>query len=235
MKKVTTILTLPIVEILEGKTIGKAQDVIINPDTKDIFLVLESTRAGNISLLSPKDIEGIGEDFILIKTVASIKKLSQYTELIQDLSSCYSIMGIKVVTNQGNIIGKIVDFELEEATGDIVTVFLDNGDSFEGTQILSICENYVFIHAEKQVETNASSETESSADSLTPSVEVQEVSEPQAGLSADEQYLVGLVLQKDIASADGEYTLAEGTTLTADIIQEAKTHELVTLLTMYAE
>jgi sporulation protein YlmC with PRC-barrel domain len=62
------------------------------------------------------------------------------------------------------------------------------------------------------------------------------VAEVEAESDDNNDFLIGMIISEDVTSDDGEFSVAKGTTLTAEIIEEAKKHEAaIAALTLAVE
>lgn len=216
MKKLSEILELPVMEILNGKVAGRVKDVILHPDTKEVCLVMDEGVFSDFHILQKEGTVGIGSDFITIKTSQAIKSTKESPEFAKILTEYYSIQGLLVITSGGDIVSKIVDFTINEQNWQIVDIILEDDNVFQKNQLLSISEKYVFVQTEETVE------------------EVQEETAENEELD-EEAYLIGMTVQADVTSEDGLFTISTGTMLTKKIIDEAKEQGILAELIMAAE
>lgn len=215
MKKLSEILELPVMEILNGKVAGRVKDVILHPDTKEVCFVMDEGVFTNFHILQKEGAVGVGSDFITIKTNQAIKSTKDDPELAKVLTEYYSIQGLLVITSGGNIVSKIVDFTINEQNWQIVDIILEDGNVFQKNQLLSISEKYVFVQLDEET-----------------AIELQEEETEKAD---EEAYLIGMTVQEDVTNSDGTFTVSAGTVLTREIIDEAKEQGVFAELIMVAE
>lgn len=214
MRKLSEIAQLPVMEILNGKIVGKVRDIVVNPDTKEALMVMDEGVFSDFHILQKGDVQGIGRDFIMIKTKQAIQSSRENPELAKALTEYYSIMGLLVITADGNIVSKIEDVSIDEQSWQIMEIMLEDGKVYQKGQLLSMSEKYVFVQGEAVEEV----------------VEEEEVVE-----ASEEDYLVGMVVQEDVTGADEEVLFAKGTVLTKEMVAEAKEKEVLAELIMNAE
>lgn len=255
MKKLSTILQLPIMEILNGKKVGQTKDIILNLDTKDIAYVLDDSIVASLYVIKGEEIQGIGRDVILIKTSQSIQNSQENKELSQELGDYYSVIGLDVISMEGNIEGTITDLSVDEKQEKIIEIELENGQTFGADKIISISDKYVFVQEgsggsgtpeaaadevqdiqsieQEAVQNDLLEETqEEEADSIQ-NVEQEEAEVPAEG--DESSYLVGMVLGEDVANEDGAFIVKKGTVLTKELINEAREYGVFANLIMNAE
>lgn len=228
MKKLTTILQLPIMEILNGKKAGQTKDIIMNPDTKDIVFVLDESLIASLYVIKGEEIMGIGKDVILIKTVQSIQNSQANAQLGKLLGEYYSVMGLDVITMNGNNEGKVVDLTIDETEKKIVNIELENGRTFDVSKIVSLSHRCVFVQDAEGKESVKEPELVNAG--------AQSTKESEKAAPAQEtDYLIGMVLNEDVANEDGTFILKKETLLTKELISLAKEQGVLTNLIMNAE
>lgn len=212
MRKLSEILQLPVMEILNGTVAGKVKDIVMNPDTKEVIMVMDEGVFSDFHILRREDTMGIGGDFIMIKTGQAIQSSRENPELAKMLTEYYSILGLLVVTSGGNIVSHIKDFSINEANWQIVEIMLENEKVYTRDQLLSVSSKYVFV---QENEERIQEEIEETDDEVS--------------------YLTGMTVMEDVASADGSFAVAKGTVLTEEIIEQAKTADMLASLVMNME
>lgn len=228
MKKLSTILQLPIMEILNGKEVGKTKEIIINLDTKNIVFVLNESTLTNLYVIKGEEIMGIGKDVILVKTVQSIQNTQVNTELGSLLGEYYSIIGLDLITMEGDIKGKVVDIAIDESEKKMVQIELESGQTFDASKIVSISDKYVFTQDSGHTVLAEEPALQNDSEQDAPEVEVKEA-EGETG------YLIGMVLSEDVANEEGTFIVKRGTMLTRELIDQAKEQGVFTSLIMNAE
>lgn len=228
MKKLTTILQLPIMEILNGKKVGQTKDIIMNLDSKDIAYVLDESTVASLYVIKGEEIKGVGRDVILIKTSQSIQNSQDNSELAKVLGDYYSIMGLDVITMEGNIEGEIVDLLIDEKKQKITEIELESGRTYGTDQIISISDKYIFIQDENDDTDGTEQEEIITYDE--PAEEVTEAPDTQGS-----DYLIGMVLKEDVANEDGTFIVKSGTELTEELVNQAREYGVFANLIMNAE
>lgn len=245
MKKLSTILQLPIMEILNGKQVGQTKDIIMNLDTKDIAFVLDESTLASFFVIKGSEIQSIGRDVILIKTKQAIQNTQVSEGLFHELGEYYTVMGLCVISSEGNIEGEIVDITIDKTLKKFLGFELDNGKAYTIDKIISISDKYVFVQDEddKRSEENlvqevVSEENESEEETVEKVEEVVEkaVEDTKTEETEEEkEYLIGMVMTDDVASEDGSFIVKKGTELTGEIINHAKEQGVYANLILNAE
>lgn len=87
MRKLSEIRELPVMEILNGSVAGKVRDIVMNPDTKEVIMVMDEGVFFDYHILRKEDAMGIGHDFIMIKTGQAIQSSRENAELAKPLQN----------------------------------------------------------------------------------------------------------------------------------------------------
>lgn len=212
MRKLSEILQLPVMEILNGTVAGKVKDIVMNPDTKEVIMVMDEGVFSDFHILRREDAMGIGGDFIMIKTGQAIQSSRENPELAKMLTEYYSILGLLVITSGGNIVSHIKDFSIDEANWQIFEIMLENEKVYTRDQLLSVSSKYVFVQEnEERIQ--------------------EEIKETDDEVS----YLTGMTVMEDVANADGSFAVSRGTVLTEEIVEQAKMADMLASLVMNVE
>lgn len=215
MKTLSTVIKLPVLEMLNGKVLSNVKDIVMNPDTKEAVLVLEESTFADLHVLRKEDTEGIGNDYIVVKTSTSVKSTQEDAELAAKLGGYYSIIGLTVISSAGNIMGKITDFTIDESAWTVAEVEIEGGEHFDIGKVVSVSEKYMFVQDAQAKEAAVDNEPAEEKD--------------------ESAYLIGMTLKEDVTDEDGTYMIEKGTVLTAEHVEEAKRLGFLAELVMNAE
>lgn len=212
MRKLSEILQLPVMEILNGSVAGKVKDIVMNPDTKEVIMVMDEGVFSDFHILRREDAMGIGGDFIMIKTGQAIQSSRENPELAKMLTEYYSIVNLLVITSTGNIVSHIKDFSIDETNWQIGEIMLEDGKVYTKDQLLSVSSKYMFVQ------------------------EGEAVIQEEAAEAEDEvSYLTGMTVTEDVENAEGTFKVEKGTVLTAEIVEQAREKDMLASLVMNAE
>ena len=216
MNSASTVAKLSIVSINEGEQIAVVQNLLVNRKSKKVeyLSVVHSGSDALPALLSFRDIMGIGKDYIIIKSADDIKVINDDKSLVPGAKDCLLLTGIRVLSSAGNIIGTITDYVIDEKSGEIEKLLLDDDQEIDGNKLLTLSAKFVL--ADIDGETGDTLDTEA-----------------EVGLDEESiAYLVGKTVNADITSEDGEFFITKGTVLTEELIEEAAKHDALLRLTM---
>ena len=212
MRKLSELVKLPVMEILNGSVAGKVKDIVMNPDTKEVIMVMDEGVFSDFHILRREDAMGIGGDFIMIKTGQAIQSSRENPELAKMLTEYYSIIGLLVVTSKGNIVSHIKDFSIDEANWQIVEIILEDGKTYTKKQLLSVSSKYVFVQEDAETIQEDGPEEDDEA-----------------------RYLTGMTVVEDVTDDEGTFTVEKGTVLTEEIVTQAKEKGMLARLVMNVE
>lgn len=212
MRKLSEIMKLPVMEILNGSVAGKVKDIVMNPDTKEVIMVMDEGVFSDFHILRREDAMGIGGDFIMIKTGQAIQSSRENPELAKMLTEYYSIIGLLVVTSKGNIVSHIKDFSIDESNWQIVEIMLEDGKVYTKNQLLSVSSKYVFVQEDEET-----------------------VWEDEPEQADEAGYLIGMTVIEDVTDEEGTFTVDKGTVLTEEIVMQAKEKDMLARLVMNVE
>ena len=110
-----------VVSLVEAKKVGSVADVFFRSETGEIAGLAISTGgfaahlpggAGDRRLVGISDVKAIGQDAVTIPDQSLLARPEQMTEL-RDLPSVDRVIGLKVVTEGGKLVGKVADIFLD--------------------------------------------------------------------------------------------------------------------------
>lgn len=152
MKKSVDILGLPVISIMEGKELGKAKSLVINPANGTVAAVAIDDGKWYLGakLLPFSAITGLGEYAVTIENSNSVALYSENQEFEKLLTAEIEVIGTKVLTKTGRILGKvneiIIDLsgkitacEVEDVTKDITHLPAERVLTF-GKEVLIVNE-----------------------------------------------------------------------------------------------
>jgi uncharacterized protein YrrD len=142
--KASNIKGLPIFSLSQSKNIGKAEDVVYNPENKKIEAILVNADG----LLSEKkailigNIKSVGKDAIMVDSDQVLKKETEVPEDIAKLiKSKKTLPKSKVITESGMNLGNISDLIFDSSSGEVQKFEISQGpmkDIQSGKKTLNI-------------------------------------------------------------------------------------------------
>jgi uncharacterized protein YrrD len=123
-----------------GHDIGKIKDLIVDPTGHEVIGIVLSDSMFSGSRVAPwRAVQAFGPDSVIIDIASSVVKGSTLPEIKAVLDKKTRIKGLKLVTTKGKELGKIVDFDFDESSGELIGYELSSGlfsDSVDGTPFL---------------------------------------------------------------------------------------------------
>lgn len=220
MKKATEILGLTVMGVREGRENGVAQDFMVDPVTKDVkYLILKSNNGYEFRALALTDVMGIGSDYIMTATTENAKKMYESKELLEQIEKGFFLLDTTALSSNGNIMGRIVDFEVEEKTGKVGNLEMEDGTGFPMSKVATLAGRMVFV--------------DQSGEPLVRVATEQEPVKEESALDKESyEFLTGKTLMSDVHSDDGSFMLPAGTILTEEILREAAARDMMLMLTL---
>jgi sporulation protein YlmC with PRC-barrel domain len=206
MKKLSDIIGLRIVTIEDGLEIGIVRSVILNPEKGKIDYF--ATEKG-ISLLKAKimdfaNVEGIGDYALTIKNKNDVFDINSVPEAMVLLQEGVEVVGNKVITKKGKLIGEAVDLTVDEDNACIVysvQILSNNLESkiynVSSDKVVTYGKTFLVIDDECCIE-----------DSLEKQYSIKNVSDLFE--FKQKQFLKGKKCSKTIISDGGEIIVEEG-------------------------
>ncbi|KEF39456.1 hypothetical protein M670_01224 [Schinkia azotoformans MEV2011] len=242
MKKSSQILGLPIISIADGSEVGNVKSLVINPDKGSIdFLTIEKEEwQVSVKAIPYKKVVGIGEYAATIETESAIIDLNEIPIANQLVNRKIKIIGSKVMTRKGEMLGDVQEYYIDEDNGTIlgtsinlsgreVTLAADSVITY-GKDIIIVKEdasNYFLDTPEELIQDKKTTHGEEFAEELFENDSAKKGTELVEELlnennSIDEvadfknqqyQILNGKVVKKDILDNQGNVLLSKGTVL----------------------
>jgi uncharacterized protein YrrD len=254
MKKSTEILSLPVFSIREGEELGTIKAFIINAAAKSVeaFLIDDGKWYLGAKLLPAKAVAGLGEFAVTVESSDNVVGVADFPDIEPLLVANTSVIGTKVVTTAGRILGRVTDFMVENDGKIAVCEYtVDNGDNQQVLleNIITLGKDVLFIRdaSEEQaapavVETPAPAEAPVVTPVAAPApvveapkveetkVEEETPAEPAPEVDAysrkieekTRKFLLGKKASRRIETDNGVLVVDEGGEITEEVLQKAK-------------
>ena len=120
---------LAVVTMAEGKKLGQIEKLIVDPNGKQLrWLRLRDNRMGNDRRLVAADaVHAFGSQAVIVNTETDAKTAAEAQEAEDLEGSNRSIIGHKLVTDTGNFIGKVGDYEFDAHTLRVTNINVSTG------------------------------------------------------------------------------------------------------------
>lgn len=239
MMQSSEIKGLAVFSIADGKEIGRVRDLLINAEKKAVdYLVVDIPNWYFGSYVIPfHQAEGIGSDAVMVATESIVKKLNEEQAGIKLVEKGINLIGNRVLTQKGRIIGKISEYHINEDTGQITGCELvDINNSPKGVIPAQVALTFgkdaliVKNEVESLLLANISDYEESTAPAPEAANTVEtvaaETDQATNGKAVElfeqrqREYLLGKVSKIDITDGDGKVIVLQGETITVGIIDQ---------------
>lgn len=127
-KFASDIFTKPVVLEAEKAIVGLVKKIVIDPTNGKLvgLVVKEGFGKKHEKSLSAKDILGIANKFILIKSYSALGELDEIVRVKEILDLDIEIIGNKVYTVSGQYLGFVKDFTLDITEGVLNKIYVTN-------------------------------------------------------------------------------------------------------------
>ena len=247
MKASEEIRGIRIISISDGTQVGTVKDLILNPQTGslDFFIVDQPADYFGAKVIPFSDIVGLGEFALTIPNPQVIQDVSQNTAAQELLKQGVAVIGTKVLTKKGSLIGEVQEILVDEETGKISECIFVNtkgeGHQVAGQQIITygkelliIDSNPILMATPSNVVPEVLIQPEYSEEPVERMDEEQQSED--AGFNLFEQrqlqYFLGKSVIKDIILDNGE-TLSTGEPMTEDTIRKITTRSKLMEISSY--
>jgi sporulation protein YlmC with PRC-barrel domain len=151
---------LPVITMAEGKQIGKVDDLVVDPERKAVsWLRLHSGGMGMLGgerLWVPAEaVHGVGEDVVTITAEADVRAPADAPEAVALVKAKREIIGSKVITENGERLGEVRDYEFNPDTFALTSLSIPPGMNvvgeiltIAGDKVLTIGEDVIVVAAD---------------------------------------------------------------------------------------
>lgn len=256
MKTTKDILGLRIISIADGTQAGLVRDLLLNAQggSLEFVIVDQPSDYFGARLIAFSDIMGIGEFALTIPNPQVIQAVAQNSMAQELLKQDVRVIGTKVLTKKGQLIGEVEEIQIDETSGKIASCIYKNPGSetleVAGGQVITFGKELLIVESlpEKPNPVGFSrpgEREEAMGNAVNSPVQTgggtNEV--PAAdGNSSDFnlfeqrqlQYFIGKVSEKDIVLDNGEI-LPAGVAMTETTIQKIKKRNTLMEITSHLQ
>ncbi len=146
---------LPVMTMAEGKQIGKIDDLVVDPESKTVsWLRLHSggMLGGERLWVSTEAVHGVGEDAVTINAEADVRTPADAPEAVALIKAKRELIGGKVITENGERVGEVRDYEFDPETFAITSLSVPPGMNvvgetltITGDKLLTIGEDVIVV------------------------------------------------------------------------------------------
>lgn len=229
MKKSTQISSLPIISIADGNQVGKVKSLVINPDKGSVdFLTIEHEDFQvSVKAIPFKKVVGIGEFAVTVDSESAVIDLNEIPIANQLVNKKIKITNTKVMTRKGELIGEVIEYFVDQDTGNILGMQLKVADrevALSSDSVVTFGKDIIIVNEDAASHfLNSVEELDGTApelvEELTSTVEDEEV---RALKEKQIELLSGKTLTKDVYDKNGNVLFYEGTILTPEHVERAQ-------------
>ena len=129
---------LPVITMAEGKQVGKIDDLIIDPERKAVSWLRLHTGGllGGELWVPVAAVHGVGEDAVTINAEADARAPSDAPEALALVKAKRGVIGNIVITENGERVGEVRDFEFDPATFALTSLSVPPGMNVVGDVLM---------------------------------------------------------------------------------------------------
>ena len=146
---------LPVITVAEGKQVGKIDDLVIDPERKVVsWLRLHSggMLGGAWLWVSTEAVHGVGEAAVTINAEADACAPDDAPEALALLKTKRGIIGNQVITENGERVGEVRDYEFDPNTFALTSLSVPPGTNvvgdimmIPGDKVLTIGQDMIVV------------------------------------------------------------------------------------------
>ena len=264
MKPTKEITGLRIISILDGTQVGVVKDFVLNPQEKtlDFVIVDQPTDIFGAKVIAFADILGLGEFAITIPHPGVIQDVTQTIDAQNLLKQDTRVLGTKVLTKKGQLIGEVTEILIDEETGRIAACLFESQGQMHQVgveQVITLGKELLIVEGFPTVPNHQTMEPNSENQIQTPDVSVliedagiaeetdfaievdsnaEVVSSSETSFNLFEQrqlqYFIDKKVEKDIVLDNAEL-LRAGERITPDIVTHITTRSTLMEVTSHLQ
>lgn len=244
MKKTKEIEGLPVISITKVTNLGRARGLLINPErgAADFVLVEPENRLAECRVIPIDRVIGIGEDALTVENDNDVQPLSASAEARRLAEVDVRIIGSRVMTDKGKIVGVISEIAIDEDTGKITGCEWVPSDQdkpagvIAGDSVLTYGQDLTVVRHDfmnslrtsfSQGIVAKSTPSPSAAGAGAPDGDPLKYFEEQ-----QKQHLLGRKVTAEIKGNNGEIIAEKGQVITQEVIDRALAHDKFVELTL---
>lgn len=163
MRPSKKLLAMPIISLENGEQIGRVKGVIIDPKAIKIAALVLEHKGGwfkEAKVIPMEQVNSIGDHAVTVTHTHCVEKASAIPEILQLLREGIQLIGTKVLTKDGTLIGTVEEFHYEPTQGkitqlEISSTLLDSlfkGKALLPTHLISTLGKHAIIVQEGATE-----------------------------------------------------------------------------------
>lgn len=141
MRKSKQFLGIPVISLEEGQQVGTIKGLVINPTLKNVAALIIDQKGWfrEQKFVPYSKVHSTGEDAVTIDRVNRVEKGVSLPEILKLFKDRVTIIGSRLVTENGTALGVVEEFYVDLQTGDIV------GLEFSGGTVNALLKGSAFL------------------------------------------------------------------------------------------
>ncbi|MBL0386648.1 hypothetical protein JJB07_08290 [Tumebacillus sp. ITR2] len=247
MKSTEQIQGLPIFSLTEGAEIGRVKQLVLEPSSGSVRLlqVDNDQDAIGVHVLPYESVIGVGDFAVTVESSESIRDLHDVAGARELVLLGYKIIGTRVLSRKGQLMGVVQEYYVEEETGSVTAcTFAEHSNTesvrvFHRDNIMTFGRDVLVIKDESRIFDSLQDEPapQDNVIPLTASLEVTHAAQETAATRTDAAspqgaeaptpggqyaYLIGKQLREDLTDDGGNVLATRGTEITEALIETVK-------------
>ena len=226
MKRTEDIVGLSVFSIIDGRQVGQVKDLVINPEEGKVDYLLVSDGSWYIGarVLPFDKVMGIGDHAVTTESQSNITSIADAARANDLLQRNVELKNSRLLTDKGDIIGKVNEYELDENSGTITRLYFERSEGagveeLDAEQVLTYGADVVVVKYLSVSPEDVASPVENVVEGSSPSPAA--AGEPDGAAlfkKRQREYLIGKKAIRDLRGSDGQIIIAEGTIITEALI-----------------
>ena len=218
MKKSQEIIGLPVFSIIDGIKLGQVKDLVINPEEGKVDFILVSNDSWYTGgkVLPYENVIGFGDDAVTTESDKQLSAINENADASSLIQKNITVKGNRVLTNQGNFIGVITEYEINEKSGKLMR--LEYQTTFDEAKIEVIEGGNVVTYGAEVIviKSQGGSNPVQAADDIKDAPANNASDSTTLFKERQKQFLLGKKVIQDIKDEDGAVIIPEGTVITQE-------------------
>lgn len=141
MRKSKRFASMPVFSLEEGLHIGSVKEIVVSPNDKRVAaLIIEQKGWFREQRFIPyHKVYSVGDDAVTIEKTSGVQRATGLPDIVKLLKDKIKVIGAKIVTENGNLLGFIDEYYVEIETGNIT------GLEFSGNLINNVIKGRAFL------------------------------------------------------------------------------------------
>jgi len=121
LKKSRAIIGRPVISLAEGAQIGRVKDLVIDPSSRAVAAIVVQAKGlfREQKFVPFKKVQAVGANAIILRSGDSVTKGSSLPEIVRLWKEHIPVVGAKVVSVSGAVLGTVREYYVGPATGDL--------------------------------------------------------------------------------------------------------------------